>query len=323
MKKNYDLIEDFSVAEAFGSGTIDREKGILRGVAMLPGNKITANKNIYTDKAIAEAVKRYEGAKMFIDHDREKPVRSVRDLGGVYHNVRLEEGKVKGDLHIRPSMKDAIIEIAEMKPAGLGLSIRDKGHGDHKDGVFMVEGFSKGSPFSIDLVSEASSTSSLFEHNNGGNAEEEDTVEKKDITLEWLRKETPNLIEAIQNEGKAAVLKELEESKAKGVQLEESLATAKKEGVKTAKVLALANAGFEKPVYEAVLKVIEPDTITMETANGIITAQKATIEAVKGTKRGKEPIVTGAGARTEHEVIEGKGDLPSEDTILSALTARR
>ncbi len=321
MSEKRKIFESFGVAESIGAGQIDRAAGVIRGVVILPGNKRTANGNIYTDAALRKAVPLYENAKMFIDHDRSKPVRSVRDLGGVYRNVRVEESKMKGDLHIRPSMKDQVIEIAEMNAPGVALSIVDKGSGEHKDGTFVVEDW-VGTRRSADLVSEASSNENLFEE-NGGDADEEDNVEKKDISVAFLKKECADVAEALMNEGKAAVLKDLDEAKQQGKTLEDSLAAAHKDGLKAKKTLALHEAKFEAKVHEAVLKEIEPEAVSFETATAIIRTNKATVEAIGAKKKAGEPTVVGSGARQEHkEVSEDEAAMPSDKEIEEALSGR-
>ena len=141
----------------------------------------------------------------------------------------------------------------------------------------------------------------------------------KVLTEETLSKERPDLIESIQNAGKAAILKELEESKGEGERFK----------VAGAKLLALVEADFSKDVREAVKKMVMVDSVTLDDAKAIIKGQKELIEAISKQKPGAgkngsgEPVVKGMGQAKEGEVIEAAGDeLPSDDKILGAFGRR-
>lgn len=314
-KKNTDgfleLSECFALDEAMDGMTVDDANGVLRGVVLLTGNKTSANKTHYTPKALAEAADRYQGAKMFIDHRVDnRGNRSIHDFGGVYKNVRLDGDKLRADLHLLENKRSLVMPIAKMRPDGIGLSIKDKGHGVEKDGVFFVEGFAPKdkTKFSIDFVDEPSVNKDLFE--SAIQTEEEDEMDFKTLTVETLQKERPDLIESAQNAGKAAILKELEEARVSG----------KKSDAMAAKLTALIEAEFPKDVVESVKKMILPDDISLDTAKAIITGQKALIESLKKTTTttGK-PHVEGMGQRKEEAVTEAaKGDLPSDDDFASA-----
>lgn len=308
MKKR-DLLESFTLDEALMGGSLDEANGVLTNVVLLTGMKTSANKTHYTSKALVEAKDRYEGAKMFVDHKRdERGNPSIQDFGGVYKNVRLDGDKLRADLHLVESKRQMVMSIAKMRPAGIGLSIRDKGHGIEKDGVFFVEGFHPKATYSIDLVANPSTNKDLFEANTN---EEEEDMDLKALTIELLTKERPDLIESVQNAGKAAILKELEESKANG----------KKSDVLAAKLSALIAADFPKDICESVKKMIVADDISLETANGIISGQKALVESLTKKNKGAagEPVVTNLGQRTTAVVTESaEGDIPSDDDIAGA-----
>lgn len=313
MKKEFKtLAESFTLEEAIGDGMVDDANGVLKGVVLLTANKVSANKTHYTNKSLAEAKDRYEGAKMYIDHKFDaKGNRSILDFGGVYKDVRLDGDKLRADLHLLESKRSMVVSIAKMRPAGIGLSIKDRGHGVEKDGVFFVEGFAPKTTFSIDLVAEPSVNKDLFESNQ---TEEENEMDFKTLTVDVLSKERPDLIESVQNAGKAAILKELEESKVSG----------KKSETVAAKLSALIEAEFPKDVCESVKKMIMADDISLETAKGIITGQKEVMESFKKTTTttGK-PVVTGLGMPKEKEVVEGAaGELPSDADFSNAFSKR-
>lgn len=306
---DFDLAVDLS--EAMSATRIDKERGVIEGVLILTGDKVSRNKTLYTKKALSEAVSRYEGAKMYLDHPKNgETVRSVRDFGGTYKNVRLEEGnRLRADLHLIPNaeVRNTVIPIAESKPAGAGLSIRDRGHGREENGVFLVEGFAGKVPFSIDLVMEASVNETLFESTQGG-----DDMDLSKLTLEQLQEGNLALVESIRSTERTAVLKELEEKIKAGEDAPKLQARARK-------MLALAESGLPTGVVAKIKSLVEADTTSPEAAEGIVKAQKEILEAVKpAPKPAKtEPVVTGHGASKETPLSEG--ELPSEDELARAI----
>jgi hypothetical protein len=309
MSKNNarDFVYSAGLEEAIGGGTIDKEAGIIKGVVILTGDKVSRNKTLYTKKALEEAVTRYEGAKMYLDHPKsdEGVVRSVRDLGGTYKNVRLEEGRMlKADLHLLPNdgIKNLVIPIAEAKPQGVGLSIRDRGKGRDENGVFLVESFAPKSVFSIDLVTEASVNENLFESIEGG-----DDMKIEEITLDDLQKGNPTLVEAIKKDERATVMKELEEKIKKGEQADALILEAKK-----AKILA--EAGFTKEVMEKVGQLINSAGVTFELAESIVKTQK---ELIAAKPPAGAPKVKGHGGGGAENLSEA--ELPTDEQLAEAV----
>lgn len=305
--RNFEFQQD--LLEAVNTAVVNKEQGIIEGVVLLTGEKVSKNKTFYTKKALSEAVARYEGAKMFIDHpaDKESNARSVRDLGGVYKNVRIEENKfLKADLHLLPNenIRHLVLPIAEAKPNGVGLSIRDKGHGREEDGVFLVEGFAGKAGFSIDLVTEASVNENLFESNQGG-----EIMDLSKVTLEELLEGNPTLVEKIKTDERGAVMKELEEKIKKGEDAEKMLFKAKK-------VQALTEANLPKEVAEKIRPIIEPEAVTFEVAEGVIKAQK---EIVEGYKPAGDPAVKLHGGGKDDKDLK-ESEIPTDEELVAALS---
>lgn len=305
--RNFDHVVD--LIEAIGSASLDKENGVIRDVVILTGEKVSRNKTFYTKKALEEAVKRYEGAKMFLDHPRsdEGAVRSVRDLGGTYRNVRITEGRfLRGDLHLlpNPEIRDIVIPIAESKPTGVGLSIRDRGKGRDKDGVFLVEGFAPTGPYSIDLVTEASVNENLFE-----SIEEDTDMKIEDIKLDDLQEGNPALVEAIRKEARDAVMKELEEKIKKGEEADKVILEAKKGKI-------LAEAGLPKEVADKVKALIESESVTLELAESIVVSHKEIVASIKGGST-KDPKVNGHGGERKKELEEA--ELPTAEKLAEAI----
>lgn len=312
-KKNGFVDFEFTsdLEEATKTVSINKEKGIVEGVVILTGEKVSKNKTFYTKQALQEAVTRYEGAKMFLDHPKngESEVRSVRDFGGVYKNVRLEEGRyVKADLHLVPSneIRNIVLPLAEAKPLGVGFSIRDRGRGREENGVFLVEGFASKGSFSIDLVTEASVNETLFESNQGGS-----DMDLTKVTLEELEAGNPTLVESIKTGERNAVLKEFEEKIKAGEEAPKLLDKSKK-------VMALAESGMPKEVIDKLRPTIESESISFEVAQGMIKAQKEILESVKAPAKGGDPKVTGHGASKDGQPLN-EAELPSEDELARAI----
>lgn len=314
MSKNKTIDATFELAEAMGATTIDKERGVIEGVLLLTGDKVSRNKTMYGKRVLAEAVARYEGAKMFLDHPKNgETVRSVRDFGGVYKNVRIEEGRfLRADLHLIPSpeVRSTVIPIAESKPAGVGLSIRDRGHGRDENGVFLVEGFAGKGPFSIDLVMEASVNETLFESTQGGNEDMELKEMLKLLTLEQLTEGAPALVESIRSTERASAAKELEEKIKAGEDAPKLLARARK-------MLALAESALPASVVAKIKPLVEADTTSIEAAEGIVKAQREILEAMKPAKTG-EPEVKGHGQSKDTTSLS-EAELPSEDDFARAI----
>jgi len=306
MKKNgkYRGIEaDFDLSEAMALVESDQEKGVIKNVVLLTGEVPTKNKTLYTKGALKEAASRYEGAKMFLDHG-EDMVRSVRDLGGVYRNVRLNENKVLGDLHLRDSDEVREIAFTMAREKIGGLSIRDRGRGREENDVFIVEGFAKSGPYSIDLVTEPSANMNLFEHqqddedDNKGGSEDMDI---KEITLEILSEKRKDLIESIQADARKTFLEEFKEMLKKGESAD--------------KILLLAESGFPSEVSKKVREMIEPESVTLEVAKKIVENFKEISEKIVPSN--ENPKVKGHGAAKDDD--QGKPKEINEAEVIESL----
>ena len=147
--------------------SIDSDNMTIKG-ACLFGARESANKRIYTDKAIESINRLSDGVKCYINHPTKTElkerdgVRDLRDWVGVYRNPRREGVKVFGDLVCREQYFDLARDIALLQPANVGNSInaRVKAYqGDNgMESIADVEMLR-----SVDLVSNAATTTSLFE----------------------------------------------------------------------------------------------------------------------------------------------------------------
>lgn len=160
---------------------IDREAGVIRDVMIL--GRESANGRIYSEDALEDAARLYEGRSVNLDHPSGDPrqVRSVSDQWGVLENVRVAKSGVRGDLSYlkEHSQTPVLLERAERFPKNFGLShnaqgtVRPGGSGkpDQVESIEFVE--------SVDVVSRPATTRGLFEHETGG----PDVADKKTKTV--------------------------------------------------------------------------------------------------------------------------------------------
>lgn len=167
--KNKDLIEEFS--DHFNDvkeENIDSSNFTIKNVCVF-GTRFSKNNRIYQDSAIESLTKLASGARCYINHPTKAEVkerdgvRDLRDWVGVYFNPRKMEDKVYADLRVREGYFDLVKDIATLKPHGIGNSInaRVKVFQDEKTGLENITDMD--SLRSVDLVSSAATTSSLFE----------------------------------------------------------------------------------------------------------------------------------------------------------------
>lgn len=174
-------------------GRVDRAAGIIRGVSIL--GRTSVNGREYSDTAMRDAARLYEGARVRINHpDRRNPYRerSLSEEFGTLKNVRLEGSRVKGDLHFVKSHPDAewILERAERFPDKLGLSHNADGKSSRRGGREVVESLSR--VVSVDLVNEPATTGGLFESAGGGAPETYE--ELREEFLAEFRGHTPRVV---------------------------------------------------------------------------------------------------------------------------------
>jgi hypothetical protein len=150
------------VSTATGS-RVDREAGVIRRVKVL--GRESANGRTYSDQAMHDAARLYEGARVNINHDRDKPTRErgLLEEFGTLKNVQLQEGSVYADLYYIKShpLAELVLEKAERFPDKIGLSHNADGRGQRQAGKFVVESIER--VLSVDLVLNPATTKGLFE----------------------------------------------------------------------------------------------------------------------------------------------------------------
>ncbi len=144
--------------------SVSREDGVIKSVKIL--GRESQNGRTYSDRALREAAKFYEGIKVNVDHpDRSNPnqERSFASFAGELDRCRVEESGVYGDLNVLKtgSQAEAIFEAAERFPKQFGLSHNAEGELVQKDGGWVVESID--CVHSVDIVSQPATNAGLFE----------------------------------------------------------------------------------------------------------------------------------------------------------------
>jgi hypothetical protein len=153
----------FERVEGF-AGRVDRENGVIRGVKIL--GKHSKNGRTYSDQALNDAARLYEGVKVNVDHpSRDKPnaERSFMEGFGSLRNVQRKGDGVYGDLHFLKSHPSAevICEAAERFPEQFGLSHNAEGQTHYEGSQLIVESIE--SVQSVDIVGRPATNNGLFE----------------------------------------------------------------------------------------------------------------------------------------------------------------
>lgn len=152
-----------------GFDRVDTDAGIIYGVRIL--GKTSRNGRTYRESALRKAVadQLYEGARVYIDHNRPDPKtgtlaeRSIRDKWGQLRNVRFEQDGLVGDLHYLKShtMTGMLIESAQRFPETFGLSHDAGGEEQVSNGQTEVVEIQRVK--SVDVVNCPATTKGLFE----------------------------------------------------------------------------------------------------------------------------------------------------------------
>lgn len=179
---------------------VQAEAGLITGVKVL--GLLSRNGRTYVKEAVARAAALYEGAKVNVDHPNGKAdqPRSYADRIGALENVRLGPGDsgLFADFRFNPkhALAEQLIWDAEHNPQAVGFSHNITGKTSRRGQTVVVEEIT--GVTSVDLVADPATTRGLFEGDQANHEEANDMP----ITLEQLKAEQPDLIEAI---GKAAV----------------------------------------------------------------------------------------------------------------------
>ena len=177
---------------------VDRGGLVIRNTVVL--GPVSANGRRYPVETQKKAISLFEGIKAYLNHPRSNEMsepRDVEDLIGEHKNVRVVGDKTLSDLHLvdTPLVRDYVLPIAESKPHLCGNSIVARGKMSKSDeGYDVVEEILAAR--SVDLVAEPATTKGLFLEGKTF-SKENGEMEIKDLTLDVLRKDRPDLVESI------------------------------------------------------------------------------------------------------------------------------
>src|SRR5262249_46452782 len=76
---------------------VDEVNGVIYGVKVL--GRDSRNGRTYSESAMRDAARLYEGAKVNVNHASGRDGRSYQDRIGVIRNVSYRDGAIRGDLH--------------------------------------------------------------------------------------------------------------------------------------------------------------------------------------------------------------------------------
>lgn len=145
-----------------GFDRIDEESGIIRGVRIL--GLESKNGRDYLREAVTAAIQLYEGAKVYLDHERDESPdrRNVERWGKLQSVTQVADGGLIGDLAYLKShpMTESILEAIK-RFGDFGLSQDASGTMSKKDGKPVVDEIRE--VHSVDLVQGPATTQSLFE----------------------------------------------------------------------------------------------------------------------------------------------------------------
>ncbi len=215
MPETLTLDNDIQITGLFEATTLDAQKNKARVVVIRAGK--SKNGNVYPEDVLSVSVPLFEGAKVFLDHTDIKPMegnRSVRELVGYIEHPTFYNGRLEADLHtIDTEAGRAAIEIIRESIAsrrnlvGMSVNIRARVKADSENAeAYNVEEIVE--VRSVDLVVDPSAGGEIlriYESVQTDTDTEVDEMTIKELTLEELKKERPDLLQSIAEEVEARV----------------------------------------------------------------------------------------------------------------------
>ena len=151
------------------TGDVNVEEGVIRGVRIC--GRESANGREYTDQALRDAARLYEGVRVNYDHPAGRDPTAERDFGdfaGQLHGCTFDpaRGGTYGELHVALEGRHAklVLESAARFPKSFGLShvaSADASKVKRERGLQVIQGID--SVESVDLVTRPATAEGLFE----------------------------------------------------------------------------------------------------------------------------------------------------------------
>lgn len=179
---------------------VDREQCVIRGVKLL--GRMSKNGRTYSDNALSQAAKLYDGADVCIDHPRDSDTpRGMAESFALIQSPAIKADGVYGDLHYLKShpLAESILERAERFPRSFGLSQNAVGSiVSTADGSDLVESIEHVE--SVDIVRRPATTAGLFESADHPTQKPMKKTLKKLLT-ESKAKDAPRLSKLLEEDG--------------------------------------------------------------------------------------------------------------------------
>jgi hypothetical protein len=319
------------------SSKIDSENMVIRRMSILSKNAYDRDGKVFrrfSDDAMTDALQVFNGAIARVDHDREitdsGASRGVKTGYGVFKDLTMSDGMIYGDLHLWdcPEAKK-VLSIAQRTPSAVGNSIHTGGIlGKSEKGIEIIARLlnrnSSGNLPSVDLVDDPAATMGVF-NSKPDNENKENDMEFKDITLEALKSNRPDLVKTLSDEG----AKSRDEEVKTLTQEKEGLAT-KLDSVNIEMEKSKRNVMAEKLLSESDLPdYAKTDTFkkqlmeVSESKDGdkIITVEDKMKELIQDRLEATEP--NGVHENHEKDLSQNKGDKVSNENFVETFSAQR
>lgn len=162
-RPTYEPLDDTFLTESIAEDRIDRENGVIRGVMVL--GKESLNGRRYSDRAVQDACRLYEGVEVNVNHVDRKDLHAERGMSdgwGVLKSCRIGTRGVSADLHYlkeHPATNVLLERVARGFP--IGLSHHARGKVSIGKGRPIVESIQR--VRSVDVVRQPATNHNLFE----------------------------------------------------------------------------------------------------------------------------------------------------------------
>ncbi len=200
-----ETLQEFFDSRGVAMG-VDAEAGVIRGVKIL--GSTSRNGRTYPAETLARAARLYEEAKVNVNHPRGNPgrPRDYQDRIGLIRNVavRPDEG-LFGDFHFNPkhALAEQLVWDAQHAPQNVGFSHNVQARTTRQGDQVVVEAITRVQ--SVDLVADPATTRGLFESDAGGGEADPHGTPPSGPTVDGLKRDHPELVEALCQEQTAEV----------------------------------------------------------------------------------------------------------------------
>ena len=180
---------------------VDRPSGVIRGVKVLGFE--SRNGRTYLPEALAQAVRLYEDAKVNVNHPKGNPAgpRDYQDRIGAIRNVAVRPGEgLFADFHFNPkhALAEQLAWDAEHAPENVGFSHNVEARTARRGDRVVVEAITRVQ--SVDLVADPATTRGLFESAETQSAAATQAAAANRLSVDDLKRDYPELVEAIRVE---------------------------------------------------------------------------------------------------------------------------